>query len=140
VGADQISRMVADMEAVSRTAPYAVITYKNNDGSPAAPTIQSVYGMIGVRTVPYAGDSAPAGFPSATRNSTGLVTFTFASSYKDSYGVAGSFAIAQCIASPLGSTYFAPVYVIIPSTQILLACFDGTGAATGDKTVTFMVW
>src|SRR5688500_11807960 len=65
VDAEEYTRATADLAAVVRTAPFAIITYLNNDTGLAAPTIESALMMTGVRLVSYPGDSAPAGFPSA---------------------------------------------------------------------------
>lgn len=138
VGAEALCRLAADLEAVSRTAPFAVITYLNNDGSPAVPTIECVYGMIGVRTTSYAGDAAPAGFPSAARNGAGDVTFTFASSYSDAYAVAGTYAPKHAIGTVHGTTAGEPV-VVISALTIRVRAFNGASALS-DKRITLSVW
>src|SRR5262245_3366112 len=98
VGAAHIARMAADLEAAVRTAPFAVLTIKNQDTQherldsggrgtgfidpgPDAPLIESPFMMTGVRTMSYAGAFPHTGFPPAARNGTGDVTLTFASSY-----------------------------------------------------------
>jgi hypothetical protein len=138
LGAEALCRLAADLEAVVRTAEFLVLTYLNNDGSPAAPTIESVYMMTGVRTVPYAGDSAPTGFPSAARNGTGDVTFTLASSYADAYGVSQSFTPTHCRLGFHGTTFLDATWVISGST-IRVRSFDAAGAAVGDRRITLVV-
>lgn len=139
VGAEEIARLAADLAALVRTAPFAVIRYLNNDTSPAAPTVEFVCMMTGIRLVSYAGDSPPTGFPSAARNVTGDVTFTFASSYSDDYGVAGSFGISTAEASANGQTAFFPTAEIVTPTTVRVRCFDAAGVAIGDKRVTLEI-
>jgi len=139
VSAEEFARMTADLEAVARTAPFATITYLNKDASPAAPTIECVYMQTGVTLVSYAGDTPPAGFPSAARNGTGDVTFTFASSYSDPYSVAGSFSVKHVGADVQAATACRAMPTIVTSTTVQVKCFSG-GIAVGDKRVTLEVW
>ena len=138
VGAEALCRMAADLEAVVRTCPFATITYLCNDSSPAAPTIEIVYMMTGVRLVSYAGDAAPTGYPSAARNGNGDVTFTFASSYSDPYAVSGAFAPSHAVASLHGTTVGEPV-VAISGQTVRVRAFNGASALQ-DKRITLQVW
>ena len=52
LGAEQLTRMTEDLAAIARVSPFSVITYTNNDGSPAAPTISTVLQMNGTNTGP----------------------------------------------------------------------------------------
>lgn len=142
VGAEDFVRICADLEAAVRTVPFATLTYLNSDSVPAAPTVQSALLMTGVRVVSYVGDAAPAGFPSAVRNGTGDVTFTFASSYTDPYGVAGTFAISHYGASGSdGAGGIVRVTTERPTaTTLRVRCFNSAGAALGNCTVTLRVW
>ena len=139
VGAEEICRIAADLEAISRTAPFATVTFLCNDSSPAAPTIESVLMMTGVRASSYAGGSAPAGFPSAARNGNGDVTFTFASSYSDAYGVAGAFALSHALASLHDTSAGEPVVQIVSATTIRVRLFNGASALQ-NKRATLIVW
>jgi len=138
IAAEEVCRMTADLAAVVRTAPLAVITYLNNDASPAAPTVESVLMMSGVRLISYPADSPPSGFPSATRAGTGEVIFTFASSYLDDYGVSGAFALYSARATGHGST-FVEVTTEIAGLTVTVRCFDDAGVAVADKRVTLLV-
>ncbi len=140
VGAADFTRACADLSAVVRTAPFAVIRYLNNDAAPAAPTVEFVNMMTGIRLTSYAGGSPPAGFPSAARNGTGDVTFTFASSYSDEYAVAGAFSANHAEAGAMGATAFFPTADIVTATTVRVRCFDAAGAALGDKRVSLEVW
>ena len=139
VAAEEFSRMVSDLAAAVRTAPFAIITYLNNDGTPAAPTIETVYMMTGTRITPYAGGAAPSGFPSASRGGTGNVTFTFDSSYADEYGIVGAFAPRFAVASGHGATFVSPS-VSITGQDVGVICYDSGGVALADKRVTLTVW
>lgn len=139
VSATELARLAADMEAIVRTMPFMVITYLNNDSSPAAPTIEVVYIMTGVRTTSYAGDAAPAGFPSAARNGTGDVTFTLDSSYSDPYSVAQAFDIGHLSATARGTVYCVPVPQRLTATTFRVRSFNG-GGALADQRVTVEVY
>jgi hypothetical protein len=93
VGAEAFCRMVEDLSAVVRTAPFAVLTVKCNDSSPAAPTILQINQMTGVTLVSYAGNTPPAGYPSGARNGDGDVTITWSTALSDDYGVSGNINI-----------------------------------------------
>lgn len=139
VAAEEFSRMVADIAGLARTAPFAIVTYLCNDASPDAPTIEFCALMTGVQTTSYEGDAAPAGFPSAARNGDGDVTFTFASSYADEYGVAGAYVPRDPGGSLIGTTGGAPTFVISGST-LRIRAFDSAGAALADARVSFLVY
>jgi hypothetical protein len=139
VGAEALARLTADAEATTRTCPFAVLTYLNHDGSPAAPTIESAYLMTGVRASSYEGNAAPTGFPSAARNSTGKVTFTFAASYSDPYGVSAAFTPSHVVLGMQGTTFLDATWSISGST-VAVSCFDAAGAAVGDRRITLVVW
>lgn len=143
VGAEEITRIAADLEALARTAPFAVITYLCRDtgggGGPAAPTVETVFMMTGVRLTSYFGDAAPSGFPSAARNGNDDVTFTFASSYTDPYSVVGSFAVKHAIANAHGSgTRIANVETT--ATTVRVRGFTDAGVAGTDNRFTLTVW
>jgi hypothetical protein len=139
VGAEAIARLAADAEATTRTCPFAVLTYLNRDATPLAPTIESAYLMTGIRASSYAGDAAPTGFPSAVRNSTGKVTFTFAASYSDPYGISAAFTPSHVVLGMNGTTFVDATWVISGST-VAVSCFDAAGAALGDRRITLVVW
>ncbi len=137
VGAEEICRIAADLEACARTCAFAAITYLCNDSSPAAPTIEVVDMMTGVRVISYAGDAAPSGYPSADRNGTGDVTFTFASTYSDSYAVSGGFTPQHAIATLHGSSAGEGV-VAISGQTVRVRAFNG-GATIADPRLTLVV-
>jgi hypothetical protein len=140
VGAEDYVRATADLASVVRTNPFAVIYYLNNDGSLAAPTIWSVLMMTGVRFTSYPGDSAPSGFPSAARQGTGEVTFTFDASYLDDYGVSGAFAPIMAKGTGASGTTLVAVTTEIAGATVNVRCFDDAGSAVADKYVTLLVW
>lgn len=140
VDAEQFARMTADLAALTRTAPFAVIRLLCNDSSPAAPTIEFVHMMTGVRLTSYAGGSAPTGFPSATRNGNSDVTLTFASSYNDSYSVAGTLSISHVLPTVIGTTVCRAVASIPTSTTVRVKAFDAADAAISGARIDLMVW
>lgn len=140
VTAQQFSRLTADLAAVQRVAPFAVINYTNNDLTPAAPTINVVRLQTGVTSASYAGDSPPAGFPSAARNGDGDVTFTFASSYTDDYGVTGALVINGAEAGANGpATGVIATANALTDTTVQVVTITDTGAAAQEQTVTVEV-
>ena len=138
VGAEALCRLAADAEATTRTCPFAILTFLNHDGSPAAPTVEFANLMTGVRTTSYEGGAAPTGYPSAARNGTGDVTFTFAAAYSDPYGVSHPFTPTHITFGFHGTTFLVATYVISGST-IRVRCFDAAGSALGDRRVTLVV-
>lgn len=139
VGAEDFCRITADEAAVTRTSEFATIVYLCNDSSPAAPTIETAYMMTGVRLTSYAGGAPPSGFPSAARNGNGDVTFTFASSYADEYGVSGAFEIRTATACGHGSTFVLPVVEKLSATTVRVRCFFHDGTAVSDARVTLTI-
>lgn len=136
VGAEAIARLSADLAAAVNTSPMWVITYL--DGGGGAPTVESVYGMTGVRTTSYGGGSPPTGFPSAARNGTGDVTFTFASSYADPYGVTHAWVPVHVTLGFDGGSFLDATWVISGST-VRVRCWDAAGGALGSRRVTLVV-
>lgn len=138
VGAEDFVRICSDLAALTRVAPMWVITYLCNDSSPAAPTIEVALGMTGVRVVSYAGGSPPTGFPSAARNGNGDVTFTFAASYNDDYGVAGAWVPVTCTTALHGTVGGSIPWVISGST-LRLRALDHANAAISNARGSFEV-
>jgi hypothetical protein len=138
VGAEALCRLAADLEAVTRTCPFATITYLTRDASPGAPTIETAFLMTGIRTTSYFGDAAPSGFPGAARNGNTDVTFTFASSYSDPYSISGAFAPKHATACVHGSAVGEPT-VEISGQTVRVRGFNG-GSALLDRRFTLTVW
>lgn len=135
VGAESFVRMCADLAAVSRTAPFATLTAQCFDSAPTAPIILIANQMTGVRLVAYLGSAAPTGFPSAVRNGNGDVTFTFANSYLDPYGVVGFLNIQHVECTCHGTAAVVPVVTISDADAdgnndtIRVRCFAFPGGA-----------
>jgi hypothetical protein len=139
VGAAEICAIARDLTAVARTCDFAELTYTNSDAAPAAPTVHSAYLMTGVRITSYLASSAPAGFPSGARNTTGDVTFTFSPSYLDDYGVSGAFGIQHAVATVHGAAACFATCDIVTSTTVRVRVFLHDGTASADKKVTLVV-
>jgi hypothetical protein len=133
VDAENFSRLVADLEAVGRTAAFASVTYTQDDTGTNDPTV-----------VDYDGQSGSA--PTGVRNSDGHVTWTWDASYTDAYGVSGDVHIAHAIATAHGGA--AATCTVEPSDVdvngknevVDVRCFDAAGVAATDLTVTLKVW
>jgi hypothetical protein len=138
VGAEDFSRMVSDLAAAVRTADKAIITFLNNDSSPAAPTVQVVRMMTGVSLTSYPGGTPPIGFPSAARNGNGDVTFTFASTYLDEYGVSGTFAITDGSACVHAASNYSASVELVDATHVRVRCFNA-GVAVNNQRVTLVL-
>lgn len=140
--AEEICRMTADLAACVRTAPFAVITFTTNDLSPAAPTISAINLMTGVLSVSYAGNAAPAGYPSASRVGDGRVRFAFSSSYSDEYGVSGAFSPTHAIATVHSDS---AAYIVTTSVNtggvgtVDVRAYTDAGVAAQDVTITVEV-
>ncbi len=139
VGAEAICRMAADLEACSRTCPFVTITFGCNDVGPGAPIVSAVYMMTGIRTTIYAADTPPTGFPSAARNGNGDVTFTFASTYSDAYGVSGAFTPQHAVAGLYGAQAGSATCVISGQT-VRVRAFVAAGTALSDAVLNLQVW
>jgi hypothetical protein len=87
VGADQINRLAADLSALTRVAPLAVIIIQNDDTGTNNPTVLGAWLQSGVSSDGYAGASPPAGFPTVTRVSDGSFYVTFPAQLADDFGV-----------------------------------------------------
>ncbi len=122
VGAEGICRAFADLASVTRVGAFGRYRITCNDSSPGAPTIACVHQMTGVRLTSYVGDSAPAGFPSATRNGNGDITITWPASFSDPYGVAEATNIQHVHASPNGTTAFTATPERLSTISVRVRC------------------
>lgn len=135
VSAENICRIAADLAAVARTCPFATMTFTCDDVSPAAPTIGSYYAMAGSS-------------PTATRNGDGDVTFEWAASYLDDYGVSAAANIVSataCVHVLAMNVHIATVELIDSDADgindsVRVRVVDAAGAAVADPTVTLTVW
>lgn len=139
VSAEQFCRAAADLASAVRTLPFCLMKILCNDTSPAAPTIELVNMMTGIRTTSYAGDAAPAGFPSAARNGNGHITVTFDSSYADEYGVEADFAPTQANTT-VHATAHRVAPVVISGQTVQVRVYDAAGSAVSDPRFTLAVW
>lgn len=140
VSAAQFARLTADAAALTRVAPFAVLTVLCQDSVPDFPTFETVHLMIGVQLASYEGDDAPVGYPTAVRNGTGDITITFASSYTDSYGVLGAFSIQHAKAGVIHTAVARAVVEALTTTTIRIRAFDATDAALSNARITLTVW
>ena len=130
--AEAFARLVEDVAMMSRTAPFAIITYQNNDNSPANPTLISYTGMNGV---------GAAFCPTLTRTGNGGVTIAFETSYDDSYSVSQAFSIHHYCASAHGLGNLSATCSLTDAQTLFVQAYtadDGTSAF--DTIVTVRVW
>jgi len=134
LSAENLCRIAADLAAVARVSPFAVMTFTCDDTTPAPPTITSYYAMAGNP-------------PTPTRNGNGDVTFAWEGSYVDDYGVAG---VANIIGAT--ATVQSGAVVRVATVQLLDAnangvfesvrvrVFDNAAAAVSNPKVTLTIW
>ena len=138
VGAEEFVRMVSDLAAVVRTAPFCVINVTGRDSTVQDPTVNRVTLQTGATASSYDGGSPPAGFPSVTRVGDGNYLVTFAATYADPYSVSGAFAPTHCVPSVLGAAGYDPGYQIGTNT-VNIYCTNG-GAGVQDQTLSAAIW
>lgn len=133
ISAEEYVRVCADLDAIGRVSPFAMIHYTNNDTVPAVPTVNNYDAMVG---------SAPTG----VRNGDGDVTFTWSASYNDPYSQAGTIHIVSAVANVNSSA--AEFCTVVPldgdvdtrNEQVRVRAFDAAGAAIQDADVMLIVW
>ena len=133
VSAEQFSREVADIAAMARTSPFAVMTYTQDDTGTNDPTVNYYDAHHG---------SGAAKAPTLTRNGDGDVTITWDASYSDPYGVSQSVALRHVKATAHGSGNVNAVCDWTPGDRVVrVRCFTAdTGAAATDLVVTIEVF
>ncbi len=140
VDAEQFARLTADAAAMARVAPFCVGTVTCRDSGSLAPEFNYVHMATGVRLLTYSGDAPPTGFPSGSRNGTGDITITFASSYADPYAVSGDFAISHAKVGVVHTAVARAVAQVVTDTTLRLRAFDASDAALSNAKFTFSVW
>ncbi len=140
-------RMVEDLAAAVRTAPFCTLTYTADDTGTNDPTVTFVNMMTGVRVLSYAGGSPPAGFPAVTRPvaGDGIANIDFDATSDDDYGVTGTIHIVHAMAQ-LNGTAFGSANPTISdfdantfNERVQVRVADDTGVLT-DQNVTVTVW
>lgn len=129
--AAQHARIVADLVATYRTAPFASWTYTK---SGAAVTISNYRGRNGV---------GPAYAPTAIVNGTGDVTFSWASQvYEDERGEAVPITLIAADAGTLVTSpeAVATVTVASNSIRVVTSAFGGGGFGPDDGPASVEVW
>jgi hypothetical protein len=136
VDAAALCRLAEDLSACSRTCPFGVISWTCVDTpTPGVPLITAVNLMTGIAIVDYSGDAPPTGFPSAARNGTGDVTFTFAASYSDAYGVAGAFSPVHALAGSRTSGAYATAAISGQTVRVRLLDTADSGVSNSSGTL-----
>jgi hypothetical protein len=94
--------------------------------------------MTGVQLTSYAGDTPPSGFPSASRNGNGDITFTFAASYLDEYGVSGAYIPSNPVGMVLGATA-GMVSAVRTGSTLRVRAWDAAGTALSNPNISLTV-
>lgn len=126
VDVEQFLRLCADIAALAKTAPFASLHIVTNDTTTAAPTVHGCRMLTGVYSgAPYAGDAPPTGFPTVAYVSDGVFDVTFAATYTDPYGVAGTSAVEFALASS-GTASATVAAAVTSATTVRVTITDGT--------------
>jgi len=139
VGAEGFSRLVADVAALVRTAEFCSMLVQCDDVTPGPPTVLNCRLMTGVAATSYVGNAPPSGFPSVARNGNGDVSVTFAGSYSDEYGVAGTFIVKDPVANLVASSGGVSVPERVSSAVIRVRSFDLSAVAVSNAKFTLTV-
>ena len=115
------------------TAPFAVITYTQDDTGTSNPTVDNYLSMAGA-------------VPTLVRNADGDVSITWDAAYFDPYSVSGTIHIRHAIATTHGTgSNFATGELLDLDVNtfnevVRVRCFTDAGAAATDLTVTLTIY
>ncbi len=141
VSAAQLQRMANDLAACARAVPACTIAYTCNDTAVGHPTVTLCRGMAwNYAGAGYTGDRPPTGYPTVTRAADGDNTITFDSTYTDSYGVSGAFAINAAAPSVASIGNYTADHVRTATTVRVVTKVGNTGAAALDLLVVVNIW
>lgn len=127
LGAEEFSRMAADLSSCIRTAPFASLVV--NGVTEEVLNIQTQYGSL---NEVYDGYNPPFGFPTFIRNNDGYYTLEFPESATDDFGVVypidlrGIIATDATSASLISITQVDPRTFLINSVDLSLQGIDHT--------------
>lgn len=139
VGVEAFSRIVADLAALTRTAPFCVMTVLCNDTGSIVPYVEYVTMMTGSQAGLYLGTAPPSGFPAVQRNGVGDITITFDAAYHDEFGVSGDLVLTQPMAQMHGSVAAVATAELLSATEVRVRLFDVAGASLADGRVTVVL-
>lgn len=139
VDAGDICRVAGDLTAVGRPAPFLSMTMTARDTGTLAPLVHSVQIMSSdAYNVDYTGSSPPAGMPTVTRVSNGVILVTLATTYADDFGAVGTLTLEHGGGGAHGSVMCTVQPDILTANTCRFYMFDAAGAALIDKKIT--VW
>ena len=130
--AAELCRVAADLEALARVAPFATITYTQDDSGLNDPTIDAYDAMAGTD-------------PTLTRQSDGVVQLAWETKYEDPYGVEGDIHIAHVEATVAGAVGAYATWIPWDLNAdgkveaVRVCCWDHAGNPILDTTVTVTV-
>lgn len=141
VAAADFLRLVADVAACARVAPFAVLTVQCNDTSPAAPTVARIQQMGTVALGGYAGAAPPnPDLPTLARTGDGAFTVTWPATTSDDFGVeAGTDLVHVQVTVQGNSDAVANASFSNERTLVVAVAESGGGPAIEDPIVTIEV-
>lgn len=117
------ARASADLVALKRMAPFAVLTYTSSGGGV---TLHDCWSMIEIGTVStYA--------PTLTRSGTGVVLVEWDPQFADEYDISGAICIRHARATPHGTTALKRAVELVSPASVRVRLFDASGVATDGK-------
>jgi hypothetical protein len=141
ISAAEFQRLCADLAAIVRVSPFAVLHIECDDTTPGPPTVTSVRQQTGVAATAYLGDDAPAGFPAVTRNGDGDITITWDASYSDDFGQVAPIVVSMAKASIANDDDPGEaVCDLVSDTAVRVRAFIPAGTAFSDAEVVVEVW
>ncbi len=124
ISAAEFRRLAADLAAVARTAPFAVVYLTCDDTTPADPTVNRVRQMTGVTSTSYAGASPPTGMPTVTREGDGDVTLEWEASYSDDAGVSSDINIRFAMANVAEDGDYTATVELVDERTVRVRAFE----------------
>lgn len=109
VSAAQLVALCATAAAVSRVAPFAVLTIQCNDTSPADPTVVRAQQMTAVSLSGYEGGAPTGDFPTLSRVGDGEFDVVWPTAVEDDFGVSADVDLRHAHASVQGESDYTAV-------------------------------
>lgn len=144
VTAKQHARLCADLVAVKRTLPFAVVTLVGTDDIGGyQPNVESVYSQVGVSTTTYTGNTPTYTWqPTTLVLDVGTYYLSWSASFVDAYGVREPVNFKHARATVHGSTAAAAHCAVTANTVTVYVYEQAAGgpALFADQRVTLVVW
>lgn len=141
VSAAQFIRLAADVAALTRVAPFCVMTVQCNDTVPDAPTVVRAQQMTAVSLAGYEGDNPTGDFPELSRLGDGDIRVDWAETVEDDYGVSHTVSLVHAMASAQDASGYVIVTPIAGGDghSFRFRVYDSSGNDVPDALITFEV-